>query len=365
MSAPSQSSDFSLVDLDEVERRLLTELASVFHERRRRAEGQETLDVLRRRAETSEREVVALREALRDSETSARASQGRLESVCVEHGAMRQRASELESQNEELRSRVIELQEQLAKMTGSNTHKGAFLEREVDDILREALGWDFETARVGPSLAKNMDVMLLERRPRSEGHAPLKILVECKHKKELKTDDVDKFLRDITEQDPDAAVFYSTAALTATQRSRLAQDDRVVVSEEPGAERRQTCVLGAVARALGVATYRRFVAREQALVEARFPSSLRRTLRAHKDTVVSAHAFVERIFSDASSERKRMRQSVVDADAHERNYIVEASVDPTLAKHSAFDGIVATHRRFVDPDVPLPKFLPEHSVANE
>lgn len=361
------SDDLQVVDLDELETRVLKTLGAVFEERRRRATTHGSEESLRRRAETAEQKLLETERKLASTSDSLDALHARVETLCVEHGSRLQQAQHLESENGSLRDQIAELRERVKVLGGEGAlshgpRKGGSLESDLFDIFQDCVGWDFEVSRVGQSQSKSMDLLLCERHP-PEGRRPFVVRVECKHKKEVRTEDVDKFLRDVQEQDPDTAIFYSTCPLTSTMLARVKEDDRVVVVEERSPGERQSTILGAFAKAWGVALYRRFVGQDQASVEARFPRSLRSTLHTFKDAVVSAHAFMDTVTREVTQQRKRMRQSVMDAEAYEHAFLAEAEVDPGWGRHGPFDSLAAQCRRHGHPKIPRPHFLPVPEIA--
>jgi hypothetical protein len=317
-------------------RDILRRLGTYVDESERRLADPET-DRLRERADLAERRLAELEQDLRDARTAGSEAMDRVVSLSASMGAVQYRCDEAHLALEECRRDVAQRDRQLREM-GVGTAKGMALERDVAEILRETLDWEFEIAAVGQSAAKAMDILLTERRP--DNREPIRIRLECKHKKEIRTEDVDKFLRDLT--DCDAAVFYTTAPITATQRARLASQKQVVVAEEPGTNVRASCVIGSVSRAMAVAMYRREVARQRLTFEARVPDSLQSMVRELKEAAAAAHAFADGVMAESTAVRKRMRQSIADATAQQAKFARECDLPAELvAPHPAFEAIAA------------------------
>lgn len=321
---------------------ILRRMGEYIDETDRRLADPET-DLLRERAEIAERQVGALRTELRDAKIAGSEAMDRVISLSGRLGTMQYRCEEAGQALEEARREVEQRDRQLREM-GVGTAKGMALERDVAEILRETLDWEFEIAGVGQNSAKAMDILLTERRP--AGGDPIRIRFECKNKKEIRAEDVDKFLRDLS--DCDSAVFYSTAPITATQRARLATQKTVVVAEEPGTNVRVSCVLGSVSRAMALAMYRREVLRERLTFEARVPDSLQSMVRELKDAAAAAHSFADSVMTESTVVRKRMRQSIVDAAAYQSVFARECDIPAAdVAPHPPFDAIVAQVSRNV------------------
>lgn len=315
-------------DLYPRERRVLHELEALFAEARRRREGHESEDALRAQLAEIREANETLQRHLSEARVQLSEARQRVEALCVDHGR-------LHAQLEEARA-------SRAPERSFGAEKGLSLERDVFAILDHVLGWEFEVTRVGQVSSHSTDVVLRERR--AEGR-PFVLHFECKHKRDIRSEDVDKFLRDIEEQGSDAAVFYATSPISSTMLARLAQDDRVIVCEESGVERREGCVLGSVARAWSVARYRRFAVAHNA----KFPPSLRATLRKHWDALVDSHGFVDSVLREATQHRKRLRQSVVDCDERTRDFVSAVEVDPSAVRYGPFDALVQQFRRHMSP----------------
>lgn len=339
MAALPAGKSWELRDLKREEDQILDRLRRLLEEHRRRSKEPETEASLRTRAETAEQIADSLRRRLTESEIFGKTMQSEMKQVYVDVGSTSQKNAELEKTNDQLRARVFELEEQ-ARVSGVGTGKGIVLERDVFEIVRDMLGWDFEVERVGSMQARSTDLVLRERRP-EHGEEPIVLRIECKHKKELRNDDIDKFLRDIAEQNPEAAIFYSTAPISSTMRSKLLQDERVVIEEEPSADRRVQCVVGSIARALGTGRYLRMIRTKQSELDAKFPKSLRSLLRTHKACATEAYALASNVMKTAESSRKRMRDTIVKSGELERKFVGEMAIPSFLISDKDHDGLMA------------------------